>query len=90
MIFFEYMLLIFLIGCALAVSFTKKIISAVIIFMSYSVVMSIVWLLLESPDLALTEAAVGAGITSILFFLVIRRINSMEGGQECRTSATAK
>ena len=80
--YFEYMLLIFLIGCALSVSFTKKIISAVIIFMSYSVTMSIVWLLLESPDLALTEAAVGAGITSVLFFLVVRRINSMEGGQE--------
>ena len=81
MIFFEIMLLFFLVGCALAVSLTKNIISAVIIFMSYSVVMSIVWLLLESPDLALTEAAVGAGITTILFFLVIRRINSMEGGQ---------
>ena len=75
---FEILLLIFLVLCALSVSFTKKIISAVIIFMSYSVVMSIIWLLLESPDLALTEAAVGAGITSVLFFLVVRRINAME------------
>ena len=88
MILFEILLLVFLVGCALAVSLTKKIISAVIIFMSYSVVMSIVWLLLESPDLALTEAAVGAGITSILFFLVIRRVNSMEGGQACRPQIT--
>lgn len=78
---FELMLLGFLIVCAIAVSCTKKVISAVIIFMSYSVVMSIVWLLLESPDLALTEAAVGAGITSVLFFLAIRRINAMEGGK---------
>ena len=77
-ILFEYMLLIFLIGCALAVSFTRKVISAVIIFMSYSIVMSIIWLLLEAPDLALTEAAIGAGITSILFFLAIKRINTME------------
>ncbi len=79
MIAFELLLLLFLIGCAISVSLTKKVISAVIIFMSYSVVMSIVWLILESPDLALTEAAVGAGITSVLFFLVIRRINAMEG-----------
>jgi len=77
-ILFEYMLLIFLIGCALAVSFTRKVISAVIIFMSYSIVMSIIWILLEAPDLALTEAAIGAGITSILFFLAIKRINTME------------
>ncbi|MCL2066765.1 MAG: DUF4040 domain-containing protein [Treponema sp.] len=81
MTFFQYMLLIFLVVCAISVSFTKKIISAVIIFMSYSIVMSIVWLLLESPDLALTEAAVGAGITSVLFFLVIKRINQMENAR---------
>jgi uncharacterized MnhB-related membrane protein len=78
MTFFMIMLLIFLILCAIAVSFTKKIISAVVIFMSYSIVMSIVWLMLESPDLALTEAAVGAGITSVIFFLVVKRINTME------------
>lgn len=75
---FEIMLLVFLVVCALAVSFSRKVITSVIIFMSYSVVMSIVWLVLESPDLALTEAAVGAGITSVLFFLAIRRINAME------------
>jgi len=78
MILFEYMLLVFLIACALAVSLTRKVISAVIIFMSYSIVMSLVWVLLESPDLALTEAAIGAGITSVLFFLAIKRINSMD------------
>jgi len=75
MVVFEYILLIFLIVCALAVSFTRKVLSAVIIFMSYSIVMSIVWVLLEAPDLALTEAAIGAGITSILFFLAIKRIS---------------
>jgi len=82
MTFFQNMLLVFLVVCAISVSFAKKIISAVIIFMSYSVVMSIVWLLLESPDLALTEAAVGAGITSILFFLAIKRINKMEEARD--------
>lgn len=82
MTLFELMLLGFLVVCAIAVSCTKKVISAVIIFMSYSVVMSIIWLLLESPDLALTEAAVGAGITSVLFFLAIKRINAMEGQKD--------
>ena len=81
MTIFQGMLLVFLILCAVAVSFTKKIISAIVVFMSYSVVMSIVWLLLESPDLALTEAAVGAGITSVLFFLTVRRIKKMEEAQ---------
>jgi uncharacterized MnhB-related membrane protein len=39
--------------------------------------MSVIWMLLESPDLAITEAAVGAGITSVLFFVTLNRIHSM-------------
>jgi uncharacterized MnhB-related membrane protein len=77
MIVFEILLLIFLVVCAIAVSFTKKIVSAVVIFMSYSIIMSVLWLLLESPDLALSEAAVVAGVTSVLFFLTLNRINTM-------------
>ena len=75
---FEYILLGLLIVCAVAASLTRKIVTAVIIFMSYSIIMSITWVLLQSPDLALTEAAIGAGITSVLFFLVIKRINLMD------------
>ena len=45
--------------------------------MSYSLIMSIIWILLESPDLAITEAAVGAGITSILFFVTLKKIHAM-------------
>ena len=49
----------------------------ILIFMSYSVVMSVIWLLLESPDLAITEAAVGAGVTSILFFVTLKKIEAI-------------
>lgn len=68
-------LLVMLIACAVSVSFTKKLLSAVVIFTSYSLIMAIVWALLESPDLAVTEAAVGAGITGVLFFLTLKKIN---------------
>lgn len=71
-------LLALLVVAALSVSASKKLLPAVIIFMSYSLLMSIVWLLLESPDLAITEAAVGAGITSVLFFIALKRIKEMD------------
>ena len=71
---FAYLLLGFLIVCAVSVSVTRSLLSAVIILMSYSVVMSVLWILLEAPDLAVTEAAVGAGVTGVLFFLTLRRI----------------
>ncbi len=66
---FNMILLGFLIVCAVSVSFSKNLLNSILIFMSYSLIMSIIWILLESPDLAITEAAVGAGVTSILFFV---------------------
>ena len=79
MIVLEILLLVFLILCAVAAVRTKNLLASVIIFMSYSSVMAILWLLLESPDLAITEAAVGAGVTSILFFLALRKIHELRG-----------
>lgn len=86
--YFMYILLGFLVVCALAVSFTKSLLNAVLVFMSYSLIMSIIWVLLESPDLAITEAAVGAGVTSVLFFITLKKIEAIrkaeaeEEGQE--------
>ncbi|MBR5127677.1 MAG: DUF4040 domain-containing protein [Roseburia sp.] len=79
----EYIMLIFLVVCAISVSFSKNLLNSIIIFMSYSLVMSIIWTLLESPDLAITEAAVGAGVTSLLFFMTLKKIHAMrEEGTE--------
>lgn len=74
---FEYILLGFLVVCAISVSFSKNLLNSILIYMSYSLIMSIIWILLESPDLAITEAAVGAGITSVLFFLTLKKIHAM-------------
>lgn len=77
MTIFEGILFLFLIVCAVSVSFSRNLLSSIIIFMSYSLIMSIVWILLESPDLAITEAAVGAGVTSILFFITLKKIHAI-------------
>ena len=71
------LLLLFILVCAVSVSLTKNLLSAVIIFMAQSLAMSVVWMLLESPDLAITEAAVGAGVTSILMFVALKKIHAM-------------
>ena len=78
MLIFEYILLAFLVICAIAVSFSRNLLNSILIFMSYSLVMSIIWILLESPDLAITEAAVGAGVTSLLFFVTLKKIHAMQ------------
>lgn len=49
----------------------KDLLSSVIIFCGYSFLMCILWALMQAPDVALTEAAVGAGITTVLFLATI-------------------
>ena len=71
-------LVLFLIVCAIATCLHRTLLTSIIIFMAYSTIMSIIWALLESPDLAITEAAVGAGVTSILFFVTLKKIRAVE------------
>lgn len=78
----KIILLIFLVVCAISVSLTKNLLTSIVIYMSYSVVMSIIWIMLESPDLAITEAAVGAGVTSILFFVTLKKIHAIKGEED--------
>lgn len=75
---FTYMLMGFLVCCAISVSLSKNLLNSILIYMSYSLVMSIIWVILESPDLAITEAAVGAGVTSILFFVTLKKIHAID------------
>lgn len=78
---FTGILFLFLIVCAVAASLSKSLLNTVLIFMTYSLVMSIIWVILESPDLAITEAAVGAGITSVLFFVTLKKIHAIEAAE---------
>ena len=71
-----------LIACAICVSLTKRLLTAVIIFMCYSLIMAVVWILLESPDLGITEAAVGAGVSGILLLVTLKKINKTETDSE--------
>ena len=78
------LMLLFLIVCAIAVCLTKDLLTSVVIYMAYSMVMSVVWIILESPDLAITEATVGAGVTSLLFFLALKKIHAIDARNEVR------
>ncbi|MCI8763744.1 MAG: DUF4040 domain-containing protein [Lachnospiraceae bacterium] len=82
--FFEMILLLSLVVCAVSVAFTRDLLTSIVIFMSYSLIMCVLWVLLQSPDLAITEAAVGAGVTSILFFVTLKKIRAIrkEDGNE--------
>lgn len=75
----ENILLLGLLITAVTAPLCRKLSVMVIVYMAFSLLMAILWSILQSPDLAITEAAVGAGITSILFFLTLRKLHELEG-----------
>lgn len=68
-----FFLFLVLLVSALAVFIFEDLLYIVIIFGAFSMVMSLIWQLLNSPDIAITEAAVGIGI-SILMITVVTKI----------------
>ncbi len=75
---FDVTLLALLIITALLVIRTKDLLAAAIIFSAYSLVMCLLWQHRGAPDVALTEAAVGGGVTTVLFLVAISRTTRRE------------
>lgn len=74
---FLTLLLALIIFNAVMVVCTKNLLAACIIFMAQSLIMVLIWILLQAPDLAITEAAVGTGVSSLLFFLALKKIHAI-------------
>ena len=74
MTIFQIILMGLLIVCAVSVSFSKNLLNSILIYMSFSLVMSMLWICLESPDLAITEAAV-------LFFVTLKKIHAIDASE---------
>lgn len=62
--------LTFLIVCALAVARSDELMKTVVMFGAFSLVMSLVWQLLNAPDIAITEATVGVCSTVLMISAV--------------------
>ena len=78
----ELLLMLGLIVCAVASNFTRRLLPTVIIYAAFGTMLSVIWLLLKAPDLAITEAAVGVGIDTILFLLALRRMHRIDGTED--------
>jgi len=63
-----------MIASAIFAVVSKKISLAIIASGIISLFASIIFLLLASPDVAMTEAAIGAGLTTFVFFIILRKI----------------
>jgi multicomponent Na+:H+ antiporter subunit B len=84
-------LLIFVLASAVATALARTLLSTLSAFAAYSLGLAMVWVLFRAPDVALTEAAVGAGVTTALLLLVVRRAsgNSVVAASETRERRSA-
>ena len=82
MIVLEGILLLGLIVTAVSAVLCRRLMNTVIVYTAFSLIMAVLWSLLQSPDLAITEAAVGAGISGILFFLTLKKIHRIRGTRD--------
>jgi uncharacterized MnhB-related membrane protein len=71
-------ILFFLICTALAAIVSKDLLESVIIFNAYSFTIAVTYSILRAVDVAMTEAAVGAGISSILFVAALCKTKRRE------------
>ena len=78
----ECVLLLLLIITGVTAPLQKHPLIMVITFTVFGLVMSVIWMLLQAPDLAITEAAVGTGVSGVLFYLCLRRVRQLGGTED--------
>jgi uncharacterized MnhB-related membrane protein len=73
----EILLLLLLVLAVLVLAF-RSLLSAVILLAVFSLICALLFFVLEAPDLAIAEAAVGAGVSTALFVRAVRRTGNRE------------
>lgn len=65
-ILFDLALCLLILGVAAAAVLGRDLFGAVVMFIVYGLLLAMAWLRLQAPDVALAEAAIGAGLTGVL------------------------
>ena len=71
-------LVILTLGAALAVLLLNNLLAAVAAASVVSLGVSLMFVVLQAPDVAMTEAAVGAGLSGLILALALRRLGLID------------
>ncbi|MCP5064106.1 MAG: DUF4040 domain-containing protein [Ignavibacteriae bacterium] len=75
---FVFVLCVVLIAAAIFAVIQKDLMLAVIGTGIVSVILSALFLILQAPDVALTEAAIGIALTTIIFVITLKKTKRYE------------
>ena len=76
------LLVLALLSTAAAALLSRDLFRAVVLFIAFGLVLSLCWVRLEAPDLALAEAAIGAGLTGVLLLDAVSHFRAGRGDRE--------
>lgn len=68
---FDVIILLFVVVAAIFSLAIKDLMSSAVAFGAYSFLMCLLWAEMGAVDVAFTEAAVGAGVSTVVFFAAI-------------------
>lgn len=71
---FDLVLVCVLVALAGRLLLTRDLFEAIVLFIAFGLSLSLAWVRLAAPDLALAEAALGAGVTGALFLNAYQRL----------------
>jgi uncharacterized MnhB-related membrane protein len=74
---FDGMLILTLLWLAWQALRSPDLFKAIVLFIAFSLVMALAWVRLQAPDIALAEAAIGAGLTGALLLAALARSNDL-------------
>jgi len=74
----EASLLAFVVLTALVTALARDVLAAVIVFGAYSLGMAALYTFYRAPDVALTEAAISAGVTTVLLLLTLAKTTRID------------
>ncbi len=73
MIWLDALVCLLMIVVAVTATAVKNLVSAVIMVGVVSLLVSYLFLRMGAPDVAMTEAAIGAALTTVIFLIALRR-----------------
>ena len=56
---------------AAVVIFTRDLLVAVLVFAAFSLVLTVIFFLLDAPDVAIAEAGIGGCLTTVVFVIAV-------------------
>lgn len=74
---------------ALGVVLARHVFTAVALFVANGLLLTLAWVRLEAPDIAMTEAAIGAGLTGVLLLSAARRLARLPAPETAAGPGTA-